>query len=65
MRSIATEKLWDEPDLFDPDRFSPEATKARHKLAYLPFGSGPRSCMGMGFAMLEITAVLVKLSVVR
>ena len=54
-------KLWDQPDLFDPDRFSPEASKGRHKLAYLPFGSGLRSWMGMGFAMLEISAVLVKL----
>lgn len=54
-------KLWDEPDLFNPDRFSPEATKARHKHAYLPFGSGPRICIGQGFAMLELIAVVAKI----
>ncbi|WP_330083780.1 cytochrome P450 [Methylocystis iwaonis] len=55
------EKLWDEPNAFDPDRFAPEKAKARHRCAYLPFGAGPRICIGMSFAMLEMTAILATL----
>lgn len=55
------EKLWDEPDGFDPDRFSPERAKGRHRCAYLPFGAGPRICIGMNFAMLEMIVILATL----
>jgi cytochrome P450 len=55
------EKLWEEPNAFDPDRFAPEKVKARLRYAYLPFGAGPRFCIGMGFAMLEMTAILATL----
>jgi cytochrome P450 len=55
------EKLWEEPNAFDPDRFVKEKTKARHRYAYLPFGAGPRICIGMGFAMLEMTVILATL----
>lgn len=51
-------KVWDKPHVFDPDRFTPEAVKERHRWSYLPFGAGPRICMGMGFAFLEVVAVL-------
>ena len=47
--------LWPDPDAFDPDRFLPEAVKARDSYAYLPFGGGPRSCIGNHFALLEAT----------
>ena len=50
--------LWPEPQTFDPDRFLPEAVKSRHRWSYLPFGAGPRICIGMGFALLEAAAIL-------
>nr|WP_036288796.1 cytochrome P450 [Methylosinus sp. PW1] len=55
------ERLWEEPTAFDPDRFAPEKAKARHRFVYLPFGGGPRVCIGMSFAMLEITTILATL----
>jgi len=45
---------WPNPEVFDPERFSEEAVKERKKSAYLPFGLGPRICMGIHFAMLEM-----------
>jgi cytochrome P450 len=51
-------RLWDNPNAFDPDRFAAEAVKARSRYAYLPFGGGPRICIGAGFAMLEAAAIL-------
>ena len=55
------EKLWHEPDRFDPARFEPEAVKARERFAYLPFGAGPRICIGQSFARVEATVVLATL----
>ena len=50
--------LWDPPLTFDPDRFSPERSRGRDRWQYLPFGAGPRSCIGDHFAMLEATLAL-------
>ena len=47
--------LWDSPLVFDPDRFSRSNSRGRDRWQYLPFGGGPRSCIGDHFAMLEAT----------
>jgi cytochrome P450 len=53
--------LWDNPDLFDPARFLPSAARRVERYTFLPFGSGPRTCLGAAFAHQEITIVLTLL----
>ena len=53
--------LWDDPNSFSLERFAPDAVRARPRYAYLPFGAGPRVCIGATFAMLEATVVLATL----
>ena len=45
--------LWDNPDAFDPSRFLGERRERIDRFAYIPFGAGPRVCIGMAFAMQE------------
>jgi cytochrome P450 len=50
--------LWSDPDRFDPDRFLTEREAAMKRTQFMPFGIGPRVCIGASFAMTEATAVL-------
>lgn len=51
-------KLWDNPDAFDPDRFAPGTEAKRHRFQYIPFGGGPRICVGARFAVVEALVIL-------
>ncbi len=55
------ERLWPNPDGFDPDRWTREDNKTCARDAYMPFSAGPRVCTGAGFAMVEGTLLLAHL----
>jgi cytochrome P450 len=53
--------LWDDPNRFDPQRFTSEREAALRRTQFMPFGFGQRTCIGMSFAMMEATAILATL----
>lgn len=50
--------FWEQPEVFDPERFSAERAAGRHRFAYFPFGGGPRLCIGNQFALSEAQLIL-------
>lgn len=52
---------WPDPKTFDPLRFTPEAVRARHKYAWVPFGGGAHMCLGLHFATMQIRILMAHL----
>jgi cytochrome P450 len=54
--------LWPQPERFDPERFAPAAVARRQRFAYLPFGGGPRVCIGNSFAITEAQVIMASIA---
>ena len=52
---------WPDPDKFDPLRFTPEASKGRHRFAWVPFGGGAHMCIGLHFATMQMRLLIAHL----
>ncbi|XP_015745028.1 thromboxane-A synthase [Python bivittatus] len=54
-------KFWPEPEKFIPERFTSEAMQQQHPFAYLPFGAGPRGCIGMKLGLMTIKIAFLRI----
>jgi cytochrome P450 len=54
-------RWWTDPEKFDPDRFTPERSEGRPNYAFMPFGGGPRLCIGNTFALTEAVVLLASI----
>jgi cytochrome P450 len=54
--------LWEQPEAFEPERFTPACAAQRHRYAYIPFGAGPRMCIGSNLAMMEMQLTIAMVS---
>lgn len=55
-------RYWDDPEAFEPERFTPQRAAARPRFAYFPFGGGPRQCIGNSFALMEAQIALATIA---
>jgi cytochrome P450 len=55
-------KWWRDPEIFDPERMAPERAGERHRYAYIPFGAGPRICIGASLALTEAVLILASIA---
>lgn len=53
--------IWPNPEKYDPERFSPGGKRSRDPYEYLPFGTGPRNCIGLRFAQMEMKLMLTRI----
>jgi cytochrome P450 len=54
--------FWPDPERFDPERFAPARAAGRHPLAWVPFGAGPRKCIGQELSLMESTLALAMIT---
>ncbi len=54
--------FWEAPDRFNPDRFGPDQSRSRHPMTMIPFGAGPRKCIGESFARIEMQIHLMTIA---